>query len=72
MLVVQGPEARTPPEVPSTGQEDEALEQLASLRESGVRAKEAVAQVAEALQLPKNRVYRLWVESGGRGRRTAG
>lgn len=72
VLVVQGAEEQTEPEDTRPGQEEEALEQLARLRESGVRAKEAVSQVAEALQLPKNRVYRLWVESGGRNRPPAG
>ena len=65
VLVVQGAEGPTQPEATQPGQEDAALEQLARLRERGVRAKEAVAQVAEALQLPKNRVYPLWVEAGG-------
>lgn len=68
VLVVQGAEESAQPEATQPGQDDAALEQLARLRGSGVRAKEAVAQVAEALQLPKNRVYRLWVEAGGRQR----
>ena len=72
VLVVEGQEEPTHPEATQPGPEEDALEQLARLRESGVRAKEAVAQVAEALGIPKNRVYRLWVESGGRGRPTAG
>lgn len=41
---------------------------LAELRESGVKAKEAVAQVAESTGLAKNRVYRVWVESGREAR----
>ena len=69
VLVVRGAEEQPEPEVSRQGQEDEALEQLARLRETGVRAKEAVAQVAEVLQLPKNRVYRMWVESGARDRK---
>ena len=68
VLVVEGSRGPTQPEATQPRQEEEALEQLARLRASGVRAKEAVAQVAEALQLPKNRVYRLWVEAGGRRR----
>ena len=72
VLVVQGPETPTQPEAAQRGQEDEALERLERLRESGVKARDAVAQVAEALQLPKNRVYRLWVESGGRAPPPAG
>ncbi len=66
VLVVQGAEEPAQPQATQPEQEDGALEQLARLRASGVKAREAVAQVAEALQLPKNRVYRLWVEAGGR------
>ena len=72
VLVVQGAEEPAQSEATQPGQEDAALEQLARLRASGVRAKEAVAQVAETMQLPKNRVYRLWVETGGRRHSPAG
>ncbi len=72
VLVVRGPEESTTPEDSQPGSEDKARERLARLREQGVRAKDAVSQVAEAVQLPKNRVYRLWVESGGRNRPQAG
>ena len=65
VLVVQGPEEPTPPEAGRLSREEEARRQLAQLREGGVGAKEAVSQIAEALELPKNRTYRLWVESGG-------
>ena len=41
---------------------------LLELRNSGVRAKDAVAQAAAAYGLPKNRVYELWVKSGQAGR----
>ena len=68
VLVVQGAEEPGQPEATLPEQENEALEQLERLRASGIKAKEAVAQVAEALQLPKNRVYRLWVDSGGHRR----
>ena len=43
---------------------DEARLQLAGLRQRGTKAKDAVASVAEGLDMPKNLVYRLWVESG--------
>ena len=66
VLVVQGAEEPAQPEATRPGQDAAALEQLARLRASGVKAKEAVAQVAETLHMPKNRVYRLWVDSGGR------
>lgn len=66
VLVIQGLEAPAQPEATQRGQEGEALEQLALLRASGVKARDAVAQVAEALHMPKNRVYRLWVEAGAK------
>ena len=37
---------------------------LSALRQAGVGAKDAVAQVAEATGLAKDRVYRVWVEVG--------
>ena len=52
------------------GVEDEAAtdvdlrRMLSDLRQAGVRAKDAVAQVAEATGLAKNRVYRVWVAMG--------
>ena len=41
---------------------------LASLRQDGVGAKEAVARVAEITGLAKNRVYQVWVELGRKPR----
>lgn len=70
VLVIQGPGEQPPPE-DGYIREDEARQQLARLRASGVGAKDAVSQVAEALELPKNRTYRLWVESGS-GRPSTG
>ena len=43
---------------------EEAVRQLQMLRSSGVRSREAVTQVCEALGMARNTVYRLWVESG--------
>ena len=37
---------------------------LSDLKEDGVRAKDAVAAVAESTGLAKNRVYQAWVELG--------
>jgi len=66
VLVIEGAAAQAgPPDTPPATVE-EARRRLAELRESGVRAKEAVARVAEPLGLPKNVVYRLWVEAGRR------
>lgn len=41
-------------------------QELARLRESGEKARDAVAAVAEAHGLPKRRVYQLWLETGSR------
>ena len=46
----------------------ELRRQLIGLREDGIRAKEAVAMVSEAMGLPKNRVYQVWVEFGRKPR----
>ena len=65
VLVIEGSQVERPPEDTVLSREDEARQQLARLRERRIGAKDAVAQVAEALELPKNRIYRLWVETGG-------
>lgn len=44
--------------------EEELRRQLSDLKQDGVRAKDAVAMVAEATGLAKNRVYQVWVELG--------
>lgn len=69
VVVVQG----RPPE--DSGQPGAAVEDasdtendlrrmLAGLRKDGVRAKDAVAAIAESTGLAKNRVYQAWVELG--------
>ena len=45
-------------------QEKEIRQRLIQLKQDGIRAKEAVASVAEYSGLPNNRVYRIWVELG--------
>ncbi len=45
---------------------EEAATRLSRLRQEGAKAQEAVAEVAGSLGLPKNLVYRLWVETGPR------
>ena len=72
VLVIQGSELEKPPEDTGLNREHEARRQLSRLRETGIGAKDAVAQVAGALELPKNRIYRLWVETGGGRRPSAG
>ena len=73
VLVVQGRpiEASSSTEATSEGEaatDTELRRQLIGLREDGIRAKEAVAMVAEAMGLPKNRVYQVWVEVGRKPR----
>jgi len=73
VLVVQGRpiEASSSPEAATEGDaatDTELRRQLIGLREDGIRAKEAVAMVAEAMGLPKNRVYQVWVEVGRKPR----
>jgi 16S rRNA (cytidine1402-2'-O)-methyltransferase len=68
VLVVQGAPQEAAPAGPPPSQLEEARQQLSRLREARTRAKEAVAQVADSLDLPKNTVYRLWVETARRDR----
>jgi len=65
VLVIQGGAApdSTVPEDQADIESDLRL-RLASLREDGIRAKDAVAQVAETTGLAKNGVYQVWVELG--------
>jgi 16S rRNA (cytidine1402-2'-O)-methyltransferase len=65
VLVIQGSQGESPAEEGRLSREDEARQQLARLRDEGMGAKDAVSQVAGAVELPKNQVYRLWIESGG-------
>jgi len=62
-LVVRG----ASPEQGSTGPEAADLElarqRLARLREDGTPARDAVAVVSEALSIPRNAVYRLWLDT---------
>jgi len=69
VVVVQGRPAETgsPPDV-AVGDEVatdlDLRRRLSGLRQDGVRAKDAVAQVAGTTGLAKNRVYRVWVAMG--------
>ena len=69
VLVLEGRpiEASASPEAAAEADaatDTELRRQLIGLREDGIRAKEAVAMVSEAMGLPKNRVYQVWVEFG--------
>ena len=63
-LVIRGVTPTAAASGPTDDQLEEAGQRLASLRKDGVRAKDAVAQVSDALGMTKNRVYQMWVESG--------
>ena len=63
VLVVAG--AGTKDEGAAPGSQEEARELLTALRQSGARAREAVAEVMAATGLPRSEVYRIWVETGG-------
>ncbi len=62
-LVVAG---ASPPQEGVVGQEVLRRE-LARLRAQGLRAKEAVAQVAATYGVPRRLAYRLWLEGGRKG-----
>jgi len=64
VLVIRGVAPSAAASGPTDDQLEQAGQRLASLRKDGVRAKDAVAQVSDALGMTKNRVYQLWVESG--------
>lgn len=63
VLVIRGGEKHAASDVGHQSREDEARRQIGRLRKNGTRAKDAVAEVAAAVDLPKNRIYRMWVES---------
>jgi hypothetical protein len=46
--------------------QEEVRRQLEVLRQSGVKAREAVSLIAESSGWAKNRVYQLWLEIGRR------
>jgi 16S rRNA (cytidine1402-2'-O)-methyltransferase len=68
VLVVRGAPEEASPAGPGPSQLEEGREELSRLREAGTRAKEAVAQVAASLDMPKNTVYQLWLETARRER----
>ena len=62
-LVVRGASADQPSTGPAPGELELARQRLARLREDGNPAREAVSIVASSLGIPRNTVYRLWLES---------
>lgn len=66
VLVVQGPTESESSGVKEAPDLVSIEHELARLRESGAKAKEAVASVAEASGLPKKEVYKVWLQTGQR------
>ena len=69
VVVVQGRESETGGQLDASAADEAATDadlrrRLSGLRRDGVKAKDAVTQVAETTGLAKNRVYRVWVEQG--------
>ncbi len=65
VIVIQGrPAEDIEADEDQGGTDDELRRQLVELKQDGVRAKDAVAQVAETTGLAKNRVYQVWVALG--------
>ena len=63
VLVVAGASAAGTSTEPAPADLEAAQQQLLQLRNSGARAKEAVATVAASLSLPKKTVYQLWLQT---------
>ena len=63
VLVVAGSDGKEEPD-PGTPDPDQVRGILSELRGSGVRAREAVAEVVAATGLPRREVYQLWLQSG--------
>ena len=74
VLVVQGRPVEIAAQPDVAAADDQAAadtdlrRRLSGLRQEGVRAKDAVALIAEATGLAKNRVYRVWVDLGRESR----
>ncbi len=64
VLVLHGAAPASADNGPASDQLEDAAGWLANLRQEGVRAKDAVAQVSEASGMTLIRVYQMWVESG--------
>ena len=65
VIVVQGrPVEAAEVDEDEVGADADLRRMLSEMRQDGVRAKDAVAQVSEATGLAKNRVYQVWVELG--------
>ena len=63
VLVVPGASASDDSTAPAASDLETARQQLAQLRSSGAKAKEAVAAVSASWGLPKKAVYELWLQT---------
>ena len=66
VLVVLGASESESAGLPGSMDLDSIEQELARLRESGAKAKEAVALVAESSRLPKRAVYQMWLGTARR------
>jgi len=66
VLVVAGADAASGEAGAAATDPEEVQRQLEELRQSGVKAREAVALVAASSGWPKNRVYQLWLQAASR------
>ena len=64
-LVVRGAAADQTSTGPAPADLEVARQRLSRLREEGTPARDAVAIVAESLGIPRNAVYRLWLDTAG-------
>ena len=65
VLVVAGATQPHSPPGPAESDLVEAEERLRQLRESGARAREAVALVSQASGIPRKTVYQIWLQTAG-------
>ncbi len=63
VLLLAGADPPSRPEAPSPLDLDAASAELAKLKQSGARARTAVAQVAADCDLPRKIVYQLWLQT---------
>ena len=63
VLLLAGTDPPSGPEAPSQPQLEAASAELAKLKQSGSRARAAVAQVAADYHLPRKIVYQLWLQT---------
>ena len=63
VLLLAGAEPPSGPEAPSQSHLEAASTELAQLKQSGARARTAVAQVAAVYDLPRKIVYQLWLQT---------